>query len=142
MAYLIPNHQVMESGAIPPRARVLLVDEDFRDLEYYRSILLQRGYEVRVIGSYSEAEQCLRKEVFDFVIVGQGSNAFEGRPVVERALEIDRHTPVVVLARCLYISCYLEAMQLGATDYIEKPLTPLEISRLIETHLRTPHMVA
>ncbi len=142
MTFSIPDYQTAKSRPMAPRARVLLVDEDFRDLEQYRSILLQQGYEVRVTSSYADAEQSLRKETFDFVLVGQGSSAFEGRTVVERALESDRQIPVVVLARCLDIGCYLEAMQLGATDYLEKPLTPAEISRLIETHLRAQRVAA
>ena len=58
---------------------------------------------------------------FDFVIVSQGSPAFETHPLVELTLARNRHTPVVVLARCLEMNCYLEAMQLGAADYLEKP---------------------
>jgi hypothetical protein len=48
-------------------------------------------------------------EDFDFAIVGQGSASFEGRCVLERAAEMHRNTPIVVLARCLDIHCYLEA---------------------------------
>ena len=131
------SHRKPKAGA----ARVLLVDEDFRDLQYYRSVLVERGYDVHVLGSYEEAEHRLQKESFDFVLVGQGTSAFEGRRVVERAIKVDRRTPVVVLARCLDIGCYLEAMQLGALDYLEKPLTSAEVSRVIDTHLRTPKMV-
>jgi DNA-binding response OmpR family regulator len=43
-------------------------------------------------------------------------------------------TPVVVLTRCLEMSCYLEAMQLGAVDYLEKPLPPAEFERLVTAH--------
>jgi len=46
---------------------------------------------------------------------------FEGRLLVERAIEIDRNLPVVVLTECLDMGYYLEAMQLGAADYVEKP---------------------
>ena len=34
------------------------------------------------------------------------------------------------------MSCYLEALQLGAVDYVEKPLRPDEVARLVETHVR------
>ena len=34
------------------------------------------------------------------------------------------------------MNCYLEAMQLGAVDYVEKPLRPDEVARLVETHVR------
>ena len=71
-------------------------------------------------------------EVFAFVMVTQGTPNFEGRCVLERAVEIDRSLPVLVVARCLDMNCYLEAMQLGAVDYLVEPLTVLEIGRVLE----------
>jgi DNA-binding NtrC family response regulator len=77
---------------------------------------------------------CLGSEVFDFVMVSQGSRNFEGRCVVERATEIDRRVPVLVVARCLDMGCYLEAMQLGAVDYLAEPVTVSEIRRVLRNH--------
>ena len=60
---------------------------------------------------------------------------------MQRAIEIERRLPVLVLTDSLDMGCYLEAMQLGAADYMEKPVLPSEIARLIETHVR-PRKVA
>lgn len=119
-----------------PGGKVLLVDEDYRDLQYYCAILQQQGYDVRMCASYAEGASRLESESFDFVVVSQGSRAFEGRGLIERAMQIDRRLPVLVLTRCLDMGCYLEAMQLGALDYIEKPLSALEMARVVATHLR------
>jgi len=116
--------------------KVLLVDEDARDSQYYAAILQGRGHEVRIVRSYAEGWRALEKEPFDFVILSQGSREFEGRVVLQHAIEIERHLPVLVLADCLDMGCYLEAMQLGAADYLEKPVLPAELVRLIETHIR------
>ena len=64
----------------------------------------------------------------------KGSPAFESHDLVQLTLARDRHTPVVVLTRCLEMNCYLEAMQLGAVDYLEKPLAPAEFEHLVTTH--------
>ena len=114
--------------------KVLLVDESPRDLQYYAAILQGQGHEVRIFPSYSEGWRALEKERFDFVIVSQGSRDFEGRVLLQRAIEIERRLPVLVLTDCLDMGCYLEAMQLGAADYVEKPVLPLELARLMETH--------
>jgi two-component system, OmpR family, KDP operon response regulator KdpE len=116
--------------------KVLLVDPNSRNLEYYRSVLLGHGYEVRVCASYAEGTLLLDRDGFDLIIVNQGSRNFEGRFLLARAIEIDRHMPVLVLTECLEIGCYLEAMQLGAADYVEKPLGADEVARLVETHIR------
>ena len=117
-----------------PRGRILLVDEDEKDLKYFTTLLGRMGYSVRAFMKYREAEGCLECEHFDFVIVNQGSPAFEAHHLVELILARDRHTPVVVLTRCLEMKCYLEAMQLGAADYLEKPLGPAEFEHLVRTH--------
>lgn len=116
--------------------RVLLSDPNARDLEHYRNVLLRQKHEVRACASYTEGALLLDTERFDLIIVNQGSRNFEGRFLVERAMEIDRHMPVLVLTECLDIGCYLEAMQLGAADYVEKPLRADELTRLVETHVR------
>jgi len=46
---------------------------------------------------------------------------------------------VLVLTRCLEMKCYLEAMQLGAADYLEKPLTPMEFERVVKAHCQSRH---
>jgi DNA-binding response OmpR family regulator len=116
--------------------KILLVDEDARDLQYYAAILQGQGHEVRIVTSYAEGWLALERERFDFIILSQGSREFEGRVVLQHAIEIERHLPVLVLTDCLDMGCYLEAMQLGAADYLEKPVLPAELVRLIETHIR------
>jgi len=45
------------------------------------------------------------------------------------------------VTRCLNMKCYVDAMHLGALDYLESPQASVEIARLIETHSR-PHGAA
>ena len=119
-----------------PRGRVLLVDEDEKDLKYFTALLGRMAYSVRAFANYQEAEGCLEHEHFDFAIVSQGSPAFETHHLVELALARDRCTPVVVLTRCVQMNCYLEAMLLGAADYLEKPLTTAEFERVVTTYCK------
>jgi two-component system phosphoglycerate transport system response regulator PgtA len=139
----IASQRTVESrGLIPPARKILLVDEDRNDLSYYAHLFAQFGYNVQASSSYADAGKWLGREHFDFIVVSQGSRAFEGRLVVEQALMFDRRTPVLVLTRSAEMDCYLEAMQLGAVDYLEKPLSPAELMRVLETHLRPRTMVA
>ncbi len=119
------------------RRRLLLVDEDLEDLRYYSAVLQHQGYEVRSIPSYKDGATWVGREDFDLILVSQGSPNFEGRPVLARAIERDRHAPVVVLSRAIDMPCYIEAMQSGALDYMEKPSRPSEIGQLVRKYLRT-----
>ncbi len=117
-----------------PRGRALVVDQDCKDLQAYTGVLHRMGFEVKPFTNYQEASRCLEEEPADFVFVNQGSAAFEARGIVQHALARNRRTPVVVLARSLDMGCYLEAMQLGAVDYVEKPLAPAEVEYLVTTY--------
>jgi DNA-binding NtrC family response regulator len=135
MGASIANTRAVKEPQLFPQRRVLLVDNDERDLKYHADILMQRGYEVRPFPSYTEGERCLRDEAFDFVVVSQGGPALPARSLLELAVMKDRRLPVLVVTRSVDIKCYLEVMQLGAVDYLEKPLTPGELLRVLETHL-------
>ena len=99
------------------RGKALLVDEYPEDLQCYSTILEAYGYEVQRCSSYHEGVRCLGEEAFDFVIVSQGTHTFEGSWVLMRAVEVNPSLPVLVVARCLDMDSYLDAMQLGAVDY-------------------------
>ncbi len=116
--------------------RTLLVDEDPSDIRYYYGMLRAVGHKVAIAGSYSEGMSRLEKEGFDLVIVGQGSPAFEGRQVLAHALEINPDTPVLVVARTLDIDCYLEALEMGAVDYLERCAAPRDFMRAVDAHLQ------
>jgi DNA-binding response OmpR family regulator len=118
--------------------RILLVDEDRDELNWLGQILRLEGYDVDACNCFDEGADCAARGHYDFVLISQGGPDFEGHRVLERATERDRHTPVLVLARCMEMTCYLEAMQLGALDYLEKPVPVAFLVRTIETHLR-PH---
>ncbi len=135
MSARISSQRSAERPRLIPR-KVLFVDEDSKDLRYCAGILQQRGYDIRTCASYADGVCCLECESFDFIVLSQGSPEFEGRSVLERAMEIDRRMPILVVTRCHDMKCYLEAMQLGALDYVEKPLVPSVIAQLVETHLR------
>jgi DNA-binding response OmpR family regulator len=86
--------------------------------------------------SNKAALRLLDAEAFDFVVVNQGGPEFEGRSVAERAMKEDRYTPVLVLSNSVDMDVYIEAMQLGAVDYLQKPVNPSEMARIVRTHLR------
>ncbi len=140
------SQQMNEEFALVPRSRILLIDEDLEDLEYHARVLEGQGHEVFATGSYGRGAELAESGDYDFVMVGQGSPAFEGKIVLERIKDIRQQsrllsptpwdTPVLVLAHTLDMGCYLEAMQLGAADYVEKPVRPTEMRRILKAHLQ------
>src|ERR1700730_12518105 len=92
---------------------------------------MHRGRRFRVYGYKSNSEaiySILRGLIVDLVVVDQGSSAFEAR-VVLRLLE--PLVPCVVLTCHRSMRCYVEATHLGATEYLEKPLSPAHIKHVL-----------
>ena len=114
MAQESPRLSAARQAPRTSKGKLLLAIEDRGELQYYRTILEGLKYSVRACRSFAEAARVLQSETFDLVVISQGTRQFEGRLVLERAMEIDRRIPVVVLARYLEMRCYMEAMQLGA----------------------------
>ena len=129
------NGQVTDGKQSIQRRSLLVVREDLADLTASRAFFESFGYEVVMCSSHEQAAHFLQSEGFDLVLLNQGSPRLDWRGVLERAIAIDRHTPVLVITRSVDISSYLDAMYLGALDYVEEPLNPPEIVRLIEAHL-------
>ncbi|MGD0012613.1 MAG: hypothetical protein ABSE93_29235 [Terriglobia bacterium] len=57
---------------------------------------------------------------------------------MDRALELGRQRAVLAVTRCVDMNWYLEAMQMGAVDYLEKPLAAGDLLRFIEDHVQLP----
>lgn len=129
---------IREASVDGQNLKLLLVDEDASDLDYYAEVLRYLGYEVRPVDSYTTAAATLGQERFDLVIVDQGSADFEGRSVLSRAVETNRHVPVLVLTRVVDADCCLEALDVGASEYVQKPLTAAEVRELVGDYLKLP----
>jgi DNA-binding NtrC family response regulator len=114
---------------------VLLILDEPQDLEIYGDFLRDRGYETLKCTSPSEGINSLESESVSIVIVSQGTPAFEGRQVLERSLQLYPKVPVLVVARVLDMHCYLEAMDLGAIDYLERP-DPQDMVWVVDTQMR------
>jgi DNA-binding response OmpR family regulator len=124
------------------RTRILLVDEDSSDRDHYYRMLHDSGFAVKTCSDFAEGVRLLGTAKFDCAVVSQGGPGFKGRLVLEQSIARDRFRPVVILSRYHDVGCYLEAMQLGAVDYLEKPLSAVEIVRAVTTYLHPTHAAA
>jgi DNA-binding response OmpR family regulator len=118
-----------------PKGKILLVDEDAQDLQLYTSVLREQGHMVDCCTTYLEGAERLERGWYDLIILSQGGRTFEGQPLLERAIELDRRRPVLVLTRSVDIRSYLDVMYLGAHDYMEKPPAPWEIIKTVSNCL-------
>ncbi|MBI4166936.1 MAG: response regulator [Acidobacteria bacterium] len=119
-----------------PHGVALVVGRDGGFVDYYQGIFARLSIVPLAAPTYDIAVAYLRLLIFDCVIVDQGGPAFEGRRVLDYLREFPQETPVLVVTRCHDMGCRLEAMGLGAVDYLQYPVTIPEMVRAIKAHLR------
>jgi DNA-binding response OmpR family regulator len=113
---------------------VLIFDEDIEDLARHAEPFEAHGFEVHKCMSVEAAMRSVEREQFEFALVDQGSSAFEGRRVIRHLVRYNSHTPFVVVARRKETVCCQQALALGATGYLEKPVPRAEMDRIIKCY--------
>jgi two-component system response regulator (stage 0 sporulation protein F) len=113
---------------------VLLMLEEPHQLEIYGNLLGNKGYETLMCLSPDEGIGFLEAKEVSTVIVSQGTPAFEGRPMLERSVQLHPTVPVLVVTRVVSMHCYLEAMDLGAFDYLQLP-DPQNLARVVDMQM-------
>lgn len=113
---------------------VLIFDEDIEDLARHAEPFEAHGFEVHKCMSVETAMRSIEREEFEFALVDQGSSAFEGCRVIRHLARYNSHTPFVVVARRKEMVCCQQALALGATDYLEKPVPRAERDRIIKCY--------
>ncbi len=118
-----------EGGQGRGPARILVVDDQAAHAELLAEALIPVGYQCQVATSADEARDLLRREGADIVITDLVLGDRDGLDLIREAQSIDPFIAVVVVTGHGTVETAVEAMQLGAVDYLRKPvdLTGLRI---------------
>ena len=116
-------------------ARVLVVDDEQSMRELLGIMLRQSGYEVRSAAGGEEAIQALRADRFDLLITDLRMRKVDGLAVLRAAKEHSPRTVVLVVTAFASTETAVEAMKLGAYDYITKPFKMDELKLTIANAL-------
>ncbi|MBI5420487.1 MAG: sigma-54-dependent Fis family transcriptional regulator [Deltaproteobacteria bacterium] len=112
----------------------LLVVDDEQSLRQFLEIFLEKeGYEVDVAASRAEAEKAIADNVYDLVLTDMRMAAEDdGLKVIRAAIQRTPSTQVVVLTAYGTIEGAVEAIKLGAYNYIVKPFDNNDLRSLIQ----------
>jgi two-component system, NtrC family, response regulator AtoC len=112
------------------KPQVMVVDDDLSMCNFLRTFLSERGYHAITIGSAEEAVKRYNAErpaavILDVVMPGE----MDGLAALAAFKKIDRDVPVIVLSGQGRTTTVVQAMKLGASDFVNKPFdeTDLEV---------------
>jgi sulfhydrogenase subunit beta (sulfur reductase) len=112
-------------------AKILVADDEPSVLSGIQKGLSKHGYFVATAKDGLEAAEKLAKERFDLVLSDLKMPKADGIELLNRAKEIDRNIPFIMLTGYGTKENALLAMKLGAYDYIPKPFTINELTEVV-----------
>lgn len=116
-------------------ARILLVDDETVFANNMSKLLNRRGYQVTAVNSGDAALQALMNNSFDVMVLDLKMPGMDGIAVLHEMRKLGLFTEVLVLTGHGSIDTALEAIQLGAYDYLTKPCEIAELVSKIEAAL-------
>ncbi len=116
-------------------ARILLVDDEVAIQRALKPLLEARGYAVDVAGTGRDALRLASERTPDLVVLDLGLPDMEGTEVCRR-LRTTSKVPIVVLSARGSEADKINALDLGADDYVTKPFGPGELLARIRVALR------
>lgn len=118
--------------------RVLVVDDEVSVREFFEILLKKEGYEVVCSNDAVSATQLLRDEDFDLVITDlQMGGDRDGMCLLKEVKKQNSELPVIMVTAFATTDSAVEAMKLGAFDYVSKPFKIEEIKLTIRKALDT-----
>jgi CheY-like chemotaxis protein len=111
---------------VPSGHEVLVVDDEVVVLTVLREALRRGGYRVTTAASAEEAIDLMRKRRFDLVLTDKNLPGASGLEVLRVARTLDPAPAVVLITGYSSYDSAVEALDIGAQDYIEKPIRDVE----------------
>lgn len=104
------------------KGTILAVDDDKGQREILKAILEAEGYDVGVASGGADALSAVQKNRFDLVISDLKMPGMDGRALLENILRERPSASVVIVTAHGSIDSAVEAIRLGAFDYLTKPI--------------------
>jgi len=101
--------------------RILVVDDEVKMRRVLEMSLRNMGYEVSQAADGAEAMACFDEAPFDLVMTDLNMPRMDGMQLLRSLRERGEEVPVIVLTAFGSIETAVEAMKLGAADYIIRP---------------------
>ncbi len=111
--------------------RILFVDDERPLQEFMRSELPRLGHEVTVCPDGRAAVKVLEKNTFDAAILDLRMPGMSGLEVLEHLKKVSPDTEAVVMTGHASMETAVEALRLGAFDYVTKPCKLAEIEAVL-----------
>jgi DNA-binding NtrC family response regulator len=111
--------------------KVLAIDDEAIVLESIRRVLTEEGFEVTVSLNAKAGIRMAAENSFDIVLSDIRMPDVDGLTVIRDVKRNKPDMPVLIITGYASVASAVQAMKLGAINYIEKPFAPEELVRAV-----------
>ncbi|MBF0099312.1 MAG: response regulator [Desulfobacterales bacterium] len=119
------------------KKRALVIDDEQIVLDSVQKILSEEGYEVEVTLKGRTGIHMALTKTYDIVLTDIRMPDVGGMHVLRDIKRQKPSLPVLMITGYATIQSSVQAMKLGATDYLEKPFTPDQLIETVKTAIQT-----
>lgn len=112
-------------------SKILVIDDDTAFCVMLKTFLQKKGFEVINAFNSQEAELEIRKQIFDIVLTDLRLPDGDGLQILKLVKETSLETQVILMTGYTDIKTAVNAIKMGAFDYVGKPINPDEILHTI-----------
>lgn len=114
---------------------ILVVDDEPDIRELIKDILEDESYEVRIAADGQEAQQIFNEQQPDLILLDIWMPDIDGISLLKEFKQQNKNITIVMMSGHGTIETAVEATRLGASDFIEKPLSTAKLLRGVEQAL-------
>jgi two-component system response regulator AtoC len=126
-----------QSSTPASRPQIMVVDDDMAMCSFLRTFLAERGYCAVTVGNADDAIKRYHAQrpaavILDVVMPG----SMDGLEALAALKKIDREVPIIVMSGQGRTSVVVQAMKLGAADFVSKPFDASDLEMPLATALK------
>jgi two-component system, NtrC family, nitrogen regulation response regulator NtrX len=125
---------------MPPKAHILIIDDDANTLASLARAFRLAGHEATVCDNAARALELAKAERFDLILSDVVMPGRDGIVLLEDLKNAGVAAPVVMISGQATIEMAVKATRLGASDFLEKPISTDKLLLTVENSLRLKHL--
>ena len=125
---------------MPPKAHILIIDDDANTLASLARAFRLAGHEATVCDNAARALELAKAERFDLILSDVVMPGRDGIALLEDLKKAGVAAPIVMISGQATIEVAVKATRLGASDFLEKPISTDKLLLTVENALRLKHL--
>jgi two-component system cell cycle response regulator len=136
-SFLGPGPGQEKGGAVLPLQKLLLVDDNEKDLQILRSCLAGDPYKIEQVNTGEAALDRIQKEPFDLILLDVLLPGIDGFEVCRqlKGMKQTREVQVILITCLSELENKIKGIELGADDYLMKPINARELKARVKVLL-------